>query len=230
MLVIDTEKRLMFNLRMRIWKMLEESSKPIFIAIAGGSASGKSTISEKLVKHLNSFGIKSSLFMCDNYYFAPLAAADQQNIPKRAIRNGWGYNISNADRIKQVNWDNPSALDIDSIEFDLDELSHGKEIKYPSYKFSDSQPLPFTQPAQVYVVDGLYLLNKTLMLTSNFDIKVFVHTDLLTRTKRRMKRDENRLKVSSWSTFWRSVRQVEPGFYRHVYGSRYNADIWFRSK
>lgn len=146
---------------------------PIIIGIAGGTASGKTSIAKQL-KHLFEDSQSVYIMTMDDYY------KDQSNIPFEQ-------------RLK-VNYDHPFAFDMDLLISDLKTLKAKREILKPTYDFvkhTRSTVTEIVQPSDVLVVEGLMVLeNKELR--NLMDIKVFVDTDDDIRFIRRLVRDVNK--------------------------------------
>ncbi|MHB8695949.1 MAG: uridine kinase [Solirubrobacteraceae bacterium] len=144
-------------------------SSPFVLGIAGGSGSGKTTISRAILDALPpGAGI---LLEQDHYYRA------QSHLPlvEREL----------------VNYDHPDALEMDLLLAHLDALRAGQPIVRPVYDFAvhDRSPkgLPIA-PAPVVVVEGILVLADE-RLRQRFDAKVFVDTDADIRLMRRIRRD-----------------------------------------
>ena len=88
--------------------------KPILIGICGGSGSGKSTVTEQLLK--NTGGARCTVIRQDNYY------KDQSH-------------LSPEERVK-TNYDHPFAFDNDLFIEHLMALKSGKSVDMPEYDFS----------------------------------------------------------------------------------------------
>ena len=86
--------------------------RPLIIAIAGGSASGKSTVVREIVNRLKSLDV--SIICHDDYY------KDQSH-------------LSMEERVK-TNYDHPSSLDNDLLVEHLKLLMEGKSIDKPEYE------------------------------------------------------------------------------------------------
>ena len=87
--------------------------RPLIIAIAGGSASGKSTVVEEIVENLKSVDI--TVIRHDDYY------KDQTHLEME-------------ERVK-TNYDHPSSLDNDLFVSHLHSLINGESIEKPIYDF-----------------------------------------------------------------------------------------------
>ena len=139
----------------------------IFIGIAGGTGSGKTTLTEHLVSR---FGDDIAVVHHDNYY-------------KR-------QDCSFEERCKQ-NYDHPDAFDTDLMIQDLKKLKAGQTIYCPVYDYALHNRTDQTveiRPAKVIIVEGI-LIFQNKELRDLLDIKIFVETDADVRILRRALRD-----------------------------------------
>ena len=145
-------------------------NKPIIIGIAGGSSSGKTSISRHIKEEFSDQ--KSVLiFRQDDYY------KDQSDKPME-------------ERIK-TNYDHPFAFDNDLLIQHLNDLLNGKTINKPTYDFVNHTRAEATEtlhPADVIILEGLFVLESE-QLRDLLDIKVFVDTAADVRFIRRLVRD-----------------------------------------
>lgn len=145
-------------------------NKPILIGVAGGSASGKSSLSQRLY---TTFEKTNSVIIIkeDDYY------KDQSH-------------LSFEERVK-TNYDHPLAFDHDLLIKHLQKLIDGKSINKPLYDYAchnRSQETEVVTPCDVIVIEGLFVLeNKELR--DLLDIKLFVDTPSDVRFIRRLVRD-----------------------------------------
>lgn len=145
-------------------------SKPILIGIAGGTASGKSSISKKLFddfKETNSVRIIKE----DDYY------KDQSH-------------LTYEERTK-TNYDHPLAFDFDLMISQLKDLLNCKIIEKPTYDYTvhnRSDKTELIEPCDVIILEGLFTLYNPEIRELE-DIKIFVDTDADIRIIRRLKRD-----------------------------------------
>ncbi len=145
-------------------------SKPIIIGIAGGSASGKTTIAEKI---RSDFADEKSVLIIrqDDYY------KDQSHMPME-------------ERIK-TNYDHPFAFDNDLLIQHIHALQNGETIDKPTYDFVHHTRSDVTEtchPCDVLILEGLFVL-ETKEIRDLLDIKVFVDTEADIRFIRRLLRD-----------------------------------------
>lgn len=144
-------------------------NKPILIGIAGGSASGKSSIA-KMIKE--QFADTNSVIIVreDDYY---------------------KYQTVDFEERKKTNYDHPFAFDYELMHKQLDDLIAGKKIEKPIYDYTihnRSDKTETVYPADVIILDGLFVLEEK-ELRERLDIKVFVDTPADVRLTRRIIRD-----------------------------------------
>ena len=143
--------------------------KPFIIGVAGGSGSGKSTVTEQIV---NSVGTENvTVFLQDNYYL------DRSH-------------LTMAER-DTINFDHPDALDWRLMKKQLDDLYHGLPIQMPQYDFAThtrKQEQITITPAQVIIVEGIFALFDDDMC-KQMALRIFVDTAGDIRLMRRLKRD-----------------------------------------
>lgn len=142
----------------------------IIIGIAGGSASGKTSLAKRLTK---AFEETQSIVIIrqDDYY------NDQAN-------------MSMDERLK-VNYDHPLAFDNELLAKHLKMLKGGLQINKPTYDFIQYTRLDeveVIQPCDVLVVEGLFVLEEE-SIRKLLDIKLYVDTDADVRFIRRLSRD-----------------------------------------
>ncbi len=142
--------------------------RPTIIGLAGGTGSGKTTLTESLMAHL---GDDAVLLQHDWYY------RDQSDVPL-------------ADRAK-VNYDHPDAQETDLLIRHINALQSGETIEAPQYDFaihSRAEATKTIAPRTVVVVEGINTLaNATLRACC--DLTVFVDTPADVRFARRLQRD-----------------------------------------
>ena len=178
----------------------------IIIGIAGGSASGKTSISRQVYEFF-----KGSHTTCiikqDDYY------KDQSH-------------LSFEERVK-TNYDHPFAFDNDLLVEQLKKLKEGKSISKPTYDYTQhtrSDVVETITPRDVYILEGLFVLYDE-KIRDLCDILVFVDTDADIRIIRRIQRDvieRARSLESVISQYMNTVKPMHEGF---VEPSKKNADI-----
>lgn len=144
--------------------------KTIIIGIAGGSASGKSSISRQLKEKYED--TKSVVIIRQDDYYK-----DQSHMLME-------------ERVK-TNYDHPFAFDNDLFETHLHRLIEGSRIQKPIYDFVNhtrGSETEIIEPSDVIVIEGLFILEDE-KLRNLCDIRVFVDTDADIRFIRRLVRD-----------------------------------------
>ncbi|MFT0846469.1 uridine kinase [Actinomycetaceae bacterium L2_0104] len=176
----------------------------LVIGIAGGTGSGKTTLTQALI---DAFPGKTSVVYHDNYY--------------RAFPD-----LSYEER-KGINWDSPDAFDSALMVAQLKELIAGNAIECPIYDYSIYNPSEQTQriePADVIIVEGI-LIFADPDICGLLDIKLFVDTDADVRILRRIKRDVIERGRTLESVEKQYLETVKPMHELYVEPSKHNADI-----
>jgi len=141
---------------------------PLFVGIAGGTGSGKTTVATKIVSFFNRH---CSCIAHDSYY------KDQSHM-KMSER-------------EKTNYDHPDSLETDLIIRQLRELKRGEKIKVPLYDFSHhnrSTEALLVKPNRIVIIEGI-LIFQNEELRNMMDIKLFIDTDADIRLGRRITRD-----------------------------------------
>lgn len=178
--------------------------RPMIIGIAGGTGSGKTT----LTRHLkNKFGDDVSVVYHDNYY----------------KRND---HLTYEERCK-INYDAPEAFDTELMIEHITELKKGKSISCPVYDYSQhnrSDETVTIESAKVIIIEGI-LVFQNRKLRELMDIKIFVDTDADERIMRRIQRDvcERGRAIESVINQYRTT--VKPMHEKYVEPSKKYADI-----
>ena len=139
-----------------------------FIAVVGGSGSGKSWLAARLRECL---GDEAGHLSLDNFY------ADLGHLPE-AERDA-------------VNFDDPAAIDWEALRAVLECLERGETARIPAYDFATHtrklETLDF-ENTPVVVLEGLWLLHPE-WLREKFALSVFIDCPEEERLLRRIERD-----------------------------------------
>ena len=176
----------------------------IIIGIAGGTGSGKTTITRRI---LHQFGGNVSVLYHDNYY----KRHDDMTYAERA----------------KLNYDHPNAFDTPLLVKHLEMLRRGQTVKCPIYDYKIHNRSDRTQtihPARVIVVEGILIFAEPA-LCDLMDIKIFVDTDADVRILRRIVRDTRDRGRDLESIVNQYLTTVKPMHERFVEPSKRNADI-----
>ena len=176
----------------------------IVIGIAGGTGSGKTTITRKLAEH---FGNLVTVIYHDNYY----KAHHQLTYEERAA----------------LNYDHPDAFENDRIASDLKALREGKVIECPIYDYTihdRSENTLTIHPTKVILVEGIMIFYPQ-EIRDQIDIKIFVDADADVRILRRITRDVKKRGRTLDSVISQYLNTVKPMHEAFVEPSKRFADI-----
>lgn len=135
----------------------------ILIGIAGGTGSGKTTLTRHLKEH---FGDAVTVIGHDSYY----KRQEGKTYEERA----------------QVNYDHPAAFETELLVEHLRQLKAGHSVQCPVYSYVEHNRTDETVtvvPNKVIIVEGI-LIFQNPALRDMFDIKIFVETVVLLSHKK----------------------------------------------
>jgi len=179
--------------------------KPIIIGVAGGTASGKTTVSDAILERVGREHI--AYIQHDSYY------RDLSHLPL-------------AERAK-LNFDHPDALETGLLVAHLRRLQAGEPIEVPLYNFATYQRTGKTRrvaPRRVVLVEGI-LIFADKELRDMMDVKLYVDTDADLRLIRRLQRDIRERERSLESVIHQYMETVRPMHLEFVEPSKRYADI-----
>lgn len=178
---------------------------PFVIGVAGGSGSGKSTVSQQV---LASFGADMvSVVMQDDYY------CDQSDLTPEVRR--------------KQNYDHPQAFDWALLVQHVQALRNGETIAMPEYDFTldnRSNKTILVKPAPVIVIEGLFALYDA-DLRDMMSLKIFVDTAPDVRFIRRMQRDIAERGRSVESIVGQYMETVRPMHKQFIEPTKRYADV-----
>ncbi|HCU05420.1 MAG: uridine kinase [Gammaproteobacteria bacterium GWE2_42_36] len=181
------------------------NKKIIIIGIAGSSASGKTLLSNTIVKEL---GSKRVAVLSEDSYYKPLS------------------HLSFEERSK-VNFDHPDSLDHALLHEHLMALQAGQSIEVPVYDFethSRSKETRFVGNHTIIVLEGI-LLFTDIKLREQMDIRIFMDTPLDICFIRRLSRDMMERGRSLDNIIGQYLATVRPMYFQFIEPSRRHADI-----
>lgn len=177
---------------------------PIVIGVAGGSASGKTTVSRAIFDKFSGHSIL--LLEEDSYY-------KKSNLPF-------------AEREK-INYDHPLSFDTDLLYQQLQDLLNYKTIEKPVYDYTThnrSDEVVRVEPKEVIILEGILVLFDE-RLRNLMDIKVFVDTDDDIRIIRRIQRDMKERGRTLQSVIDQYLDTVKPMYHQFIEPTKRYADI-----
>lgn len=181
--------------------------RPFLIGVAGGTCSGKTTVSERLTELAGEEHL--ALIKLDSYYIA----RDHQSIDERAL----------------ANYDHPDAFDWQLLNDHLAALSAGASVPVPIYDYANhtrSGEVRLVHPARIVVVEGILVLYEQ-QLRERFDLKVYVDTDADLRLIRRLERDVAERGRTVDSIVAQYLATVRPSHEQFIEPSKRHADVIF---
>ena len=178
---------------------------PRLILIGGGSSSGKTYITESIIKAIGAD--KITYITLDDYY------KDQKD-------------LSMAERMK-VNYDHPKAFDWPLMRKQIADLKAGKSIQKPTYNFTiltRSDKTETIVPKDLIIAEGIMaLVDKDLRALS--DLRVFISASDERRFLRRIIRDHEERARSFENIINQYFSTVQPMYNEIVHPSSNYADV-----
>jgi uridine kinase len=182
-----------------------EASGPFVIGVAGGSGSGKTTVTRRVIETVGTAGV--AVLVQDNYY------RDQSDIDFET-------------RVK-TNYDHPAAFDWELLQAHLEALLAGVPIEMPEYDFTQHTRSPQTVtvlPAPVVVLEGFFALYEEA-IRAQLHLKVFVDADADVRFIRRFVRDTRERGRTPESVIEQYLGFVRPMHLQFVEPTKRYADV-----
>lgn len=175
------------------------------VGVAGGTGSGKTTVSKSIVEALGSEAV--SILQHDNYYRDRLDLSYEERC--------------------QLNFDHPDSLETELLIAHLEALRAGREVEVPVYDFATHRRAEQTKrvrPRPVIIVEGILVFVER-RLREQLDLKLFVDTPADIRVFRRIRRD-----LESRGRDFNSIREqyyrtVRPMHLQFVEPSKSYADL-----
>jgi uridine kinase len=181
------------------------TTKRIVIGVAGGSGSGKTTVSEAILERVGRDRI--AYLQHDSYY------KDRSQLPPKERA--------------RANFDHPDALESELLAGHLAALKAGQSVEVPLYDFTTHTRQSETarvEPRKVVLVEGILIFAEKA-LRELMDIRVFVDTDADVRFIRRLQRDISERGRSVESVIRQYTETVRPMHLEFVEPSKRYADV-----
>jgi len=179
--------------------------KPVFIAVAGGSASGKTTVVDEIIAHFREEDV--TVIKHDDYYKDQTSMAMEERY--------------------KVNYDHPFSLDNDLMYKQILDLLSGKKIVKPTYDFEAHSRGMITEniaPTKIIILEGILIMEDS-RIRDLCDIKLFVEADDDIRFIRRLKRDMSERGRSLESVINQYLNTVKPMHFAFVKPTKRYADV-----
>lgn len=179
--------------------------KALVIGIAGGSGSGKTTVTNKILERLDPRRIV--VLPHDAYY------KDISCYPGLSLL--------------QINFDHPDSLETSLLVLHIKQLKAGQSIKQPLYDFTNhsrKKEEKHVEPKDIIIVEGILIFVEK-ELRDLMDIKIYVDIDAGERLLRRLKRDIQERGRSLDSVMNQYIATVKPMHLEFVEPSKHWVDI-----
>jgi uridine kinase len=183
--------------------MLDEM--PIVFGVAGGTASGKTTVARTI---LDAVGAHQIAYLPHDAYYKD---RPDLTFEERAL----------------LNYDHPNSLETKLLEKHIKHLLKGNAVEVPIYDFSKhrrTEETVLVEPSPIILVDGILIFTKR-RLREIMDIKVYVDTDSDVRFIRRLNRDMKERDRSLDSVVSQYLDTVRPMHIKFVEPSKRFADV-----
>lgn len=148
---------------------LMTQKRPIVFGVAGGTASGKTTVARSI---LAAVGASQVAYLAHDAYYK-----DMGHLP--------------LEERARLNYDHPESLETDLLVRHVEQLLDGNAVELPIYDFTEHRRTKRTTCANaspIILVEGILIFTHAV-LRDLMDIKVYVDTDADVRFIRRMTRD-----------------------------------------
>ena len=183
------------------------ATRPFFIGVAGGTCSGKTTVSERLAELTGESQL--ALIKLDSYYIT----RSHQPFEERAA----------------ANYDHPDAFDWQLLNDHIAALTAGASVPVPIYDYTIHDRISdvrVVHPAKIVVVEGILVLYEPT-LRDRFDLRVFIDTDADLRLIRRLSRDVLERGRTPESIVNQYLATVRPSHEQFIEPSKRYADVIF---
>jgi uridine kinase len=177
----------------------------IIIGISGCSASGKSFIVKYILDNLGE-DIVSVLYQ-DNYY----KKREQQ------VKDDKG----------NYNFDLPTSFHIDQLIDDIKKIKNGEVVIRNEYTFNNPDVIPkkiIVKPRPIVLVEGLFLFDNS-DLSSLFDKKIFIDSQIETMIDRRIKRDYKIRGYDKDDVIYKFKNHVIPAYKKYIFPHKDYSDL-----
>lgn len=153
-----------------VTKHLGANKVPFIIGVAGGTASGKTTVCDMIIQQLHDHRVV--LVNQDSFYR--------------------GLTPEESAKVGEYNFDHPDAFDTEALLDCLEQLKANQPIKIPEYDFKSHQRCADrfrkVNASDVVIVEGILIFHD-VRVREFMNMKIFVDTDADVRLARRIQRD-----------------------------------------
>jgi uridine kinase len=179
--------------------------KPVVFGVAGGTASGKTTVANRI---LEAVGASQVAYLPHDAYYKDMS------------------HLSDAERAR-LNYDHPASLETELLVHHVRQLLRYEPASVPVYDFTRHRRTTETtqvQPSPLILVEGILIFSHK-ELRNLMDIKIYVDTDPDVRFIRRLVRDMEERERSLRSIIKQYLGTVRPMHLEFVEPSKRYADV-----
>jgi uridine kinase len=179
--------------------------RPIVFGVAGGTASGKTTVALTI---LNAVAASQIAYLPHDAYYRD---NPHMSFEERA----------------QQNYDHPNSLENKLLAKHIKMLRSGQAVEVPVYDFTNhlrKQETVLVEPAPIILVEGILIFTRR-RLRELMDIKIYVDTDADIRFIRRLQRDMEERERSLEAVVAQYLHTVRPMHMKFVEPSKVHADV-----
>ncbi|XP_023325407.1 probable uridine-cytidine kinase [Eurytemora carolleeae] len=198
-------------------KEAQPRSSPFIIGVAGGSASGKSTVCEKIMENLREYNLeiaeKKVVHISQDSFYRDLKESEKEKAEKGLY-----------------NFDHPDAFDMELMEKCLKDISEGKSTRIPQYDFKTNSRIrdKFTNvlafETDVILIEGILVFYQP-KVREMFNMKMFVETDADTRLAKRVIKDTEDLGRNIDQVLHHYINFVKPAYEEFCMPTKKFADV-----
>lgn len=178
---------------------------PFIIGVAGGTASGKTTVCDRIMQRLHD---QCVVMLSQDSFYLPLTPAQLEDV-------------------HSVNFDHPDAFDEEAMLHCIEQIKMGQSVEIPIYDFTThtrSKETRKVDPADVVIIEGILVLHME-RIRELLNMKIYVDTDDDVRLARRIQRDVAVRGRDVGGVIEQYTKFVKPSFDQFVGPSRRYADV-----
>ncbi|KAJ9683343.1 hypothetical protein PVL29_019078 [Vitis rotundifolia] len=179
--------------------------QPFVIGVAGGTASGKTTVCDMIIAQLHDQRV---VLVNQDSFYCPLS--DEK-----------------LEKVVEVNFDHPDAFNTELLLACMDKLKNGQAVSIPNYDFKthkNIEPGRKINASDVIILEGILVLHDP-RVRDLMNMKIFVDTDSDVRLARRVQRDTVERGRDIHNVLDQYDKFVKPSFEEYILPSKKYADI-----
>ncbi|KAL6325677.1 hypothetical protein AAG906_023522 [Vitis piasezkii] len=179
--------------------------QPFVIGVAGGTASGKTTVCDMIIAQLHDQRV---VLVNQDSFYCPLSDGKLE-------------------KVLEINFDHPDAFNTELLLGCMDKLKNGQAVRIPNYDFKthkNIEPGRKINASDVIILEGILVLHDP-RVRDLMNMKIFVDTDCDVRLARRIQRDTVERGRDIDNVLDQYDKFVKPSFEEYILPSKKYADI-----